>query len=66
MFKLDNIQSVMTEICEVNTENEFVRLEVVESERKLRYLLIWKNYEISSILFDRIICSYPLVGGEYI
>lgn len=43
LFKLDNIQSVMTEICEVNTENEFVRLEVVESERKLRYLLIWKN-----------------------
>ena len=43
MFKLDNIQSVMTEICEVNTENEFVRLEVVESERKLRYLLIWKS-----------------------
>lgn len=31
--ELDNIQSVMTEICEVNTENEFVRLEVVKSER---------------------------------
>lgn len=31
--ELDNIQSVMTEICGVNTENEFVRLEVVESDR---------------------------------